>query len=427
MRPASTARSLRRSGALRFGATLTLLALVAVPALPTQAGLTSPYVRKSITTLSPGITWEVGVARTGSGKQTVYVARIDPTNPNVSIEALLSNDRVIKLEKPSKNAQRNSRPGKLAMVATNGDVSTAGDAGAGAVMPSMHVHDGVMQVGTSCGRPTLGVDSDGTARIGWVRNRITFDMTQRLPKWWEGQIILRGVNRAPNSNQVSLYTPTFGPSTLNMTTSFDVVINPDGPIPASGVVWGTVEELRPGAVNSTIPAGRFVLVGRGEKAASMKSLVIGDRVSFVTEFGDGTQNACAGKDVVSSWDDTEEALGGNYFTARNGQNVAPTYSQYPKGGVAAPRTNVGITADGIVMLVVVDGRQSGYSIGMNLIEMGDLMLSLGAVHAFNLDGGGSSVMATRPAGATSIMVANRPSDGRERMLTQALAAFAIGD
>jgi exopolysaccharide biosynthesis protein len=79
------------------------------------------------------------------------------------------------------------------------------------------------------------------------------------------------------------------------------------------------------------------------------------------------------------------------------------------------------------MLVVVDGRQSGYSIGMNLIEMGDLMLSLGAVHAFNLDGGGSSVMATRPAGATSIMVANRPSDGRERMLTQALAAFAIGD
>jgi hypothetical protein len=294
-------------------------------------------------------------------------------------------------------------------------------------MPSMHIHDGVVQVGTSCGRPTLGVARDGSARIGWVRNRITFDMTQRLPRWWEGQILLRGVNRAPNANQVSVYTTTFGPSTLNMTSSFDVIIKPDGPIRPSGEVWGTVEGLRPGAVNTAIPAGRYVLVGRGDKSTSLKTLRVGDRVSFKTEFGDGTDNTCGGKDVISAWNDTEEALGGNHFTVRNGRNVAPTAGQYAKGGVAAPRTNVGITASGVVLLVVVDGRQSGYSIGMTLIEMGDLMLSLGAVHAFNLDGGGSSVMATRPAGATTIAVANRPSDGRERALTQALAAFAITD
>lgn len=426
MRPARQLRTGPRSGAVRLGVTLSLLALVAVPAVPSQAGLTSPYVRKSIVTLSPGITWEKGVARTSSGIQAVQVGRIDTRNPNVHLEALLSNDKIVKLERPSDNAQRNSRPGKLAMIATNGDVSIAGDTGAGAVPPSMHIHEGQILAGTSCGRPTLGVDADGDARIGWVRNRLTFDMTERLTNW-EGKILMRGVNRAPNTNQISLFTSDFGKTTLVMTSSIVAVLDPDGPIPATGRAWATVTELILGGVNTPIPEGGMVLVGKGAKADPMKLLKPGDRVSFLAEFGEGTNNACGGTAVVSSWDDTAEALGGNYFTARNGQNVAPTYSQYPKGGVAAPRTNIGITADGIVLMVVVDGRQSGYSIGMNLIEMGDLMLSLGAVHAFNLDGGGSTVMATRPAGADRISVSNRPSDGRERYLTQALAAFAVGD
>lgn len=405
---------------------MAMLALVAVPTTPTQAGLTSPYVRKSIIELAPGITWEKGVARTSSGIQAIQIGRIDTRNPNVSLEALLSNDKVVKLERPSDNAERNSRAGKLAMLATNGDVSTAGNTGAGAVMPSMHVHDGEMMVGTSCGRPTLGVDADGTARIGWVRNRITFDMTARLPGW-EGKILLRGVNREPSSNQLSLYTSSFGKSTLVKGSALAVIIDPDGPVPVAGRVYGTVVDVVPGSVNTPIPAGGFVLLGRGEKSDPMRLLQPGDSVSFLGEFGDGVGNNCAGKEVVSGWDDTVEAMGGNYFTARNGVNVAPTYGQYPKGGVAAPRTNIGITADGIVLMVVVDGRQGGYSIGMNLIEMGDLMLSLGAVSAFNLDGGGSTVMATRRAGDTRINVSNRPSDGRERYLTQALAAFSVTD
>lgn len=424
MRSARQPRSGRPSGALRIAVALSLLALVAVPTASTQAGLTSPYVRKSITTLAPGITWEKGVARTSSGIQAVQVGRIDTRNPNVSLEALLSNDKIVKLERPSDNANRNSRPGKLAVIATNGDVSIAGDTGAGAVPPSMHIHDGAILAGTSCGRPTLGVDADGDARIAWVRNRLVFDMTQRLSTW-EGKILMRGVNRAPNSNQISLFTPDFGKSTLVMSSSLVAILDPDGPVPASGRVWATVTSLIPGSVNTPIPAGRMVLVGKGAKANPMKLLQPGDRVSFLAEFGDGTGNGCGGTEIASSWNDVTEALGGNYFTARNGQNVAPTYSQYPKGGVAAPRTNIGITADGVVLMVVVDGRQSGYSIGMNLIEMGDLMVSLGAVAAFNLDGGGSTVMATRRAGDDRITVSNRPSDGRERYLTQALAAFAI--
>lgn len=43
------------------------------------------------------------------------------------------------------------------MIATNGDVSTVGDWGAGAHPPSMHIQDGELMIGTICGRPTLGI------------------------------------------------------------------------------------------------------------------------------------------------------------------------------------------------------------------------------------------------------------------------------
>ncbi|MNP65019.1 hypothetical protein D3C76_1605730 [compost metagenome] len=44
------------------------------------------------------------------------------------------------------------------------------------------------------------------------------------------------------------------------------------------------------------------------------------------------------------------------------------------------------------VFVVVDGRNEGYSRGMTLTELADLMQDLGATEAYNLDGGGSSTM-----------------------------------
>jgi exopolysaccharide biosynthesis protein len=117
-------------------------------------------------------------------------------------------------------------------------------------------------------------------------------------------------------------------------------------------------------------------------------------------------------------------MGGGEFTARNGHVDAPG------GGPAGqrhPRTNVGVTADGRVLMVVVDGRRPGYSVGVTLPEIGRLMVSLGATDAINLDGGGSSVMAARLPRTDSFRVVNRPSDGRERRLTQALAVYEVTD
>ena len=85
-----------------------------------------------------------------------------------------------------------------------------------------------------------------------------------------------------------------------------------------------------------------------------------------------------------------------------------------------PRTAAGLTRDRReLILVVVDGRQPGWSIGMTLSELGALMLRLGAHTALNLDGGGSSSFLYRPAGG--VPVTNRPSDGSWRPVASLLA------
>lgn len=56
-----------------------------------------------------------------------------------------------------------------------------------------------------------------------------------------------------------------------------------------------------------------------------------------------------------------------------------------------PRTGVGITANGDMLMVVVDGRQDD-SKGLAIGAFARLFKKLGAVDAINLDGGGSSTM-----------------------------------
>lgn len=57
-----------------------------------------------------------------------------------------------------------------------------------------------------------------------------------------------------------------------------------------------------------------------------------------------------------------------------------------------PRTAVGVIDANHFVFVVVDGRSPGYSAGVTLPELADIMLGLGAQTAYNLDGGGSSTM-----------------------------------
>ncbi len=61
------------------------------------------------------------------------------------------------------------------------------------------------------------------------------------------------------------------------------------------------------------------------------------------------------------------------------------------GGGLNPRTAIGQRADGAILLLVIDGRQTS-SLGANQRDLTNIMLEFGAVNAANLDGGSSSSM-----------------------------------
>jgi len=90
----------------------------------------------------------------------------------------------------------------------------------------------------------------------------------------------------------------------------------------------------------------------------------------------------------------------------------------------ASRTAIGITAEGKVVMMVLDGRQLPRSAGGAMEEIAQIMLEAGCVQAVNLDGGGSTTYMSKPAGSDEIDVINVPSDGYERRVATSLVAVS---
>jgi hypothetical protein len=139
------------------------------------------------------------------------------------------------------------------------------------------------------------------------------------------------------------------------------------------------------------------LVGKG--ATWIKSLKVGATVHV--GWADGTPGAV---DVISGSADILEN-GVIQYAANCNDDLC----------LKNPRTAVGITASGGIILMVVDGRSSG-SNGLTLYQLGREMKALGAVNAVNLDGGGSATMWIKGMG-----VVNHPTDSTgERPVSNAI-------
>lgn len=111
-----------------------------------------------------------------------------------------------------------------------------------------------------------------------------------------------------------------------------------------------------------------------------------------------------------------QAAAGSQWLVRGGKDVTANITGSYNTDRHS-RTCVGVTADGKVVLMVLDGRQEPFSCGGSMHELAQIMLEAGCVAAINLDGGGSTTFVSKPEGQENVRVINNPSDGSERSIS----------
>lgn len=156
----------------------------------------------------------------------------------------------------------------------------------------------------------------------------------------------------------------------------------------------------------TIPNGALVLASDNTAYGHMLAkFKVGDSVSF--EF---TGN--------EKFYNVKQAIGCGCIIVKDGNYLENTDVYHYK--TANPRSAVGVTADGRIILFAVDGRHSGVSTGMRLKELAEEMMKAGCVYAANLDGGGSTAMKAYLAFDSKPYTVNKPSDSSERRVANAI-------
>lgn len=172
---------------------------------------------------------------------------------------------------------------------------------------------------------------------------------------------------------------------------------------AAWIKDGTVQ--RTGALPDL---GADLALGRGE------SVLVGSGASA----GDAIAGLHAGDpvDVTVGLDkQVSMAAGGGAMLIRDGNIAVQPDTDYKHA-----RMTAGISKDGTrLYLLEVDGNQSDGP-GLTLEECAQQLKALGAWNAINLDGGGSATMIARTRGTTAPRIINRPSDGNERAVSNAL-------
>ncbi len=249
---------------------------------------------------------------------------------------------------------------------------------------------------------------------------------------------VRGINRLPGQGEIVVLTPRFARSLPVKKPGIVVRIdNVELPLRVSKEMVGKIGLITPFESGESLPPcppESVEIVAFGETGKSLGATANrDDKVTlrfdlFATPMDGGRGHYASrsgrpgGVGFVPQWAKIEQAIGGGPWLLRDGNIAVDTLEQrFTEGAKFAatrhPRSAVGVTKDGTLILVTVDGRQA-WSEGISLPDLAKLMKRLGVVNAINLDGGGSTSMIVHGG------VVNAPSDGRLRPIPNGLLVFA---
>lgn len=220
-----------------------------------------------------------------------------------------------------------------------------------------------------------------------------------------------GVNCTRPSDSMVLYTSAIGGSTRTR-GGREWVLRAAGTNEWRGLRVGRIQSVRMVEVRESgdtpVPADAWVLSAPTALARQLPKIEPGAELKVSTLTSPslrGARTAIGGGPVLIT--------GG----ARQRIDTSDTDAyQYSSMEERHPRAAVGWN-DRHFFLVVVDGRQPGYSMGMTIAELAAYLSELGCTEAMNLDGGGSATM------WYDGQVQNRPCDGLERPIANGLGVF----
>lgn len=227
----------------------------------------------------------------------------------------------------------------------------------------------------------------------------------------DSEFSFSGINRERKPDEIILYTPDFNRTTLTDSTGTEIILS-------NCEINGISKRCNKAVVaekkgSSLIPHDGFVIsIGKNAIEKSNNILYFAKKNStesknfeYIFRLVFAIESSEKDKQILFS--KAEDITNGVPRLIKNGK-IEITWEQEKSSKAFVetrhPRTAVAKLKDGKFLMVTVDGRQPDFSVGMNLRELAELLLELGATDAMNLDGGGSTTM------FLGGKIVNRPSD-----------------
>jgi hypothetical protein len=345
----------------------------------------------------PGVTYEHKLSWTPGGPLSMYVITAPKPGGLYGLTPLLSNNAITGRETVSSMERRVSR--QMTTIGVNGDFfNWLGGWPSGLLMQG-----GVMEHHPATNRSAVGIDSSGELHV----DRVPFTA------FWQGfsglAYPIGQLNEPPRTNSTALFTPAWGAATPPV-NALAAVLAPFPPTVPFQDLTGTVTSM---VSRSSVPIPRngAVLVARGKYETALQSEAsVGEPLKVRLS-------------LPPDWATVTDAVGGGPALVRDGQPIAHSGESLTNIQLNGrdPRTAIGQRADGGIVMVAVDGRRPGWSIGFTNMDLALALISRGCVTGFALDSGGSTTV------ALDGRLLNRPSDPTgERPVAEALVISYTG-
>jgi hypothetical protein len=358
--------------------------------------LFAPSAPAAATQLMPGVSYQRVLRWTSAGPMVMYVVTAPKPQGLYRLMPLLSNGTIIGRETVS-SMERNAAT-QMTTVGVNGDFFSW----TGGWPSGLLIRSGVVEHQSALGRAAVGIDTNATLHA---------DKVPWFGRWHGPDGVwhpVSQVNEPPRKNAVALFTPVWGGETP-VVKGTTIVLEPFPPTAPRQDLVGTIAAVGAGE-QTEVPADGAVLVARGTAARPWAALPVGTQVTLRIP-------------LPTDWASVTDAISSGPTLVKNGKpifNAGEALTPVQLRG-RDPRTAIGQRADGTIVLVAVDGRRPGWSIGITNWDLAQTLVRYGCVTGFALDSGGSTTV------AFDGKVLNRPSDSYgERPVGEALVIAYTG-